>query len=132
MDFNGQYLRYEEYKGLGGTLDLMPFNLLEFEARRKIDERTQQRLQKAEVLPQAVKLCTFHLINTIYQYINEDNTKNKNISSENIDGYSVSYISGSQITEVMNAKNDELNDIIRTYLIGVVVNDEHIMYLGVK
>jgi hypothetical protein len=25
-----------------------------------------------------------------------------------------------------------LNDIIRTYLIGVIVNGEHIMYLGVK
>lgn len=133
MDFNGQYLRYEEYKGLGGTLDLMPFNILEFEARRKIDERTQQRLQNVEVLPQAVKLCTYHLINTIYQYI-KDNDKNndRNIASENIDGYSVSYISGSQITEIMNAKNDELNDIIRTYLIGVVVNGEHIMYLGVE
>lgn len=132
MDFNGQYLRYEEYKGLGGTLDLMPFNLLEFEARRKIDERTQQRLQNVDELPQAVKLCTYHLINTIHQYIDEENTKNKNIASENIDGYSVSYISGSQITEVMNSKNNELNDIIRTYLIGVVVNNEHIMYLGVE
>ena len=45
MEFEGQYLTYEEYIDLGGTLDLMPFNLLEFEARRKIDIRTQSRLK---------------------------------------------------------------------------------------
>ena len=32
-----------EYRELGGTLDPTPFNLLEYEARRKVDERTQQR-----------------------------------------------------------------------------------------
>lgn len=132
MEFSGQYLKYEEYRGLGGTLDQLPFNLLEFEARRRIDERTWQRLQNAEVIPQAVKLCMYHLINKIYEYIDETDKQNRNVASENIDGYSVSYISGSQITEVMNAKNSELNDIIRTYLLGVVVNGEHIMYLGVE
>ena len=46
MEFKGQYLSYNEYKALGGeTLDQMPFNLLEFEARRKIDSRTQNRLK---------------------------------------------------------------------------------------
>jgi hypothetical protein len=25
-----------------------------------------------------------------------------------------------------------LNDVITTYLVGVVVNEEHILYLGVK
>ena len=45
MEFEGQYLTYEDYKGLGGTLDLMPFNLLEFEARKKIDINTKNRLK---------------------------------------------------------------------------------------
>ena len=40
MKFKGQYLTYQEYKGLGGTLELTPFNILEFEARRRIDEIT--------------------------------------------------------------------------------------------
>jgi hypothetical protein len=26
----------------------------------------------------------------------------------------------------------ELNDIIRTYLLGVIVNNEHLMYCGVE
>ena len=44
MEFEGQYLTYNEYKALGGRLDQTPFNILEFEARRKIDERTFERL----------------------------------------------------------------------------------------
>ena len=40
MEFEGQYLTYEDYKALGGTLnDQMPFNLLEFESRKQIDKR---------------------------------------------------------------------------------------------
>ena len=48
MEIEGQYLTYEEYKSLGGTLDLMPFNLLEFEARKEIDKRTFGRLVNLE------------------------------------------------------------------------------------
>ena len=33
MEFKGQYLTYQEFKALGGTLDEMPFNLLEYNAR---------------------------------------------------------------------------------------------------
>ena len=47
MQFEGQYLTYPEYRSLGGTLDITPFNLLEFEARRKIDIETQSRLKGA-------------------------------------------------------------------------------------
>ena len=68
MDFEGQYLTHEEYEALGGTLGQMPFNLLEFEARRKIDIRTQNRLKNVDSteLPQAVKLCVNKLINSIF------------------------------------------------------------------
>ena len=35
MTFEGQYLTYDEYLALGGpAIGQMPFNLLEFEARR--------------------------------------------------------------------------------------------------
>ena len=30
MDLKGQYLTYDEYKALGGNLDISPFLLLEF------------------------------------------------------------------------------------------------------
>lgn len=42
MTFTNQYLNYNEYIELGGTLDELPFNLIEFECRKLIDERTQK------------------------------------------------------------------------------------------
>lgn len=132
MEFSEQYLTYDEYKALGGTIDQTPFNLLEFEARRKIDERTLGRLKKVEVLPQEVKMCMFALINSISNYSSCVSSNNKNIASESIDGYSVSYITGGTLQEVVSSKNAELNDIVITYLTGVIVNNEHIIYIGVN
>ena len=135
MEFSGQYLTYEEYMALGGTLDLMPFNILEFEARRQIDIKTFNRIKNlnSKDIPQEVKLCEYNLINSIGSYVNSINdvAKNGNIKSENTDGYSISYISTSEISDIVKSRNDELNDIIRTYLLGVIINDEHIMFVGV-
>lgn len=136
MEFNGQYLTFEEYRTLGGTLSQVPFNILEFEARRKIDEKTQNRLINLESteIPQAVKLCLYKLIDTISDYISNIKSAmdNGNIASENIDGYSVSYVKASQVKDIINSKTIEINDTITSYLTGVVVNGEHIIYLGVK
>lgn len=131
MEFSGQYLTYNEYRALGGTIELTPFNLLEFEARRKIDERTLGRLKNVASVPQEVKMCVFALINSINSYGSSTSGNNKNIASESTDGYSVSYVTGGTIQEMIQSKSVELNDIINTYLIGVIVNGEHIMYAGV-
>lgn len=137
MDFKGQYLTYNEYKAIGGTLDQTPFNLLEFEARRKIDERTQRRLKGVENIPQEVKVCVFNLINSIKKYAESEtsgNNEKNNIASESIDGYSVTYntITLDRVQEVVKSKNAELNDTINTDLYGVIVNNEHILYIGVN
>lgn len=135
MEFEGQYLTYEEYKGLGGELDLMPFNLLEFEARRRIDIRTQNRLKNVDSgdIPQEVKLCEYNLINSINGFASAmtNISNNGNVASFNSDGYSESYITPAQIQDVVKSKSAELDDIVRTYLLGVIFNDEHLMYLGV-
>lgn len=131
MEFSGQYLTYNEYKALGGNLDITPFNLLEYEARRIIDNRTLQRLKGIEIIPQEVKMCMFALINTINSYTSQSQTS-KNISSESVGSYSVSYTTGTQIQETINSKNAELTDIVLTYLTGVFVNGEHLVYLGVN
>lgn len=136
MEFEGQYLTYEEYKGLGGTLDLMPFNLLEFESRRKIDIRTFNRLKNInnKDIPQEVKMCEYKMIDSIASY--DETTGNiaskGNIKNENTDGYSVSYISSGEIKSIIESKSAELDDIIKTYLLGVIYNGEHLMYVGVK
>lgn len=131
MEFSGEYLTYEEYKDLGGTLDLLPFNLLEFEARRKIDARTFNRLVGIDEIPQEVKLCEYNMINSINTYVTSMANVG-NISSESTDGYSVSYLNASQVSNVVKSKSDELDDIIKTYLLGVIVNNEHLLYRGVK
>lgn len=129
MEFEGQYLTYEEYKSLGGTLGEMPFNLLEFNARKEIDKKTQKRLQGIGNNYQEVKLCVYNLIPTLQSYENYS-SQNKSISSESIDGYSVSYGGANQETTI--TKNKEIEDIISNYLYGLIVNNEHILYLGVK
>jgi len=135
MTFEGQYLTYAEYQALGGSaIGEMPFNLLEFEARRQIDVRTQGRLKDSEIIPQEVKLCEYNLINSIDSYSDAESDISKvgNVASENTNGYSVSYITADKISEIIKSKNTEVDDIIRTYLIGVIVNGEHLMYCGVK
>lgn len=132
MEFSGQYLLYQEYKVLGGTLDIMPFNLLEFEVRKRIDNRTQNRIKNMSSKPQDVKLCVNAMINTLEQYvINNSKGINKNVASENIDGYSISYITGSQVQEAIKSKKSELEDIMQTYLGNIRTSDNiPVLYLG--
>lgn len=136
MEFSGQYLTYEEYRALGGTLDLTPFTLLEFEARRRIDIRTQNRLKEIDSndIPQEVKICEFKMIDSMSSY---DETlsnvaNNGNVASESTDGYSVSYITSDKVSDVISSKDKELNTIMHQCLVGVIVNGEHIMYAGVR
>ena len=127
MEFKNQYLSYEEYKSLGGTLGEMPFNILELKARQIINERTQNRLKDIEKIPQEVKICVYDLINTMNKYNLSNNSTSSNISSENTDGYSVTYKSGTEMTTEQKA---QLEDVMLTDLYGVVVNGEAILYLG--
>lgn len=129
MEFNNQYLTYEDYKSLGGTLGEMPFNILELKARQVINERTQNRLKDIEKIPQEVKICVYDLIQTINKYNNLNNSTSSNISSENIDGYSVTYKSGTELTEEQKKQYD---DVMETDLYGVIVDNTPILYLGVN
>ena len=126
MEFKGQYLTYQEYKGLGGTLELTPFNVLEFEARRRIDEVTHNRLVNGENIHDEVKMCEFSIINKVLKDY-DDIGRGK--SSESVGSYSVSY--NSDIKKVIEDKNTEIRDLISTDLYGVVYNGEHLIYCGV-
>ena len=129
MEFNNQYLTYEEYKSLGGTLGEMPFNILELKARQVINERTQNRPEDVEKIPQEVKICVYDLINTMNKYNLSNNSTSSNISSENTDGYSVTYKSGTELTEEQKKQYD---DVMETDLYGVIVDNTPILYLGVN
>lgn len=127
MEFEEQYLTYQEYLALGGTLDEMPFNLLEFNARMKIDERTFGRLINKGQEYKEVKLCIYNMITTLNSYSSYD-TQNKAISSESTDGYSISY--GTPQKSTTEAKNSELEDAIDTYLSNLIVDDVPVLYRG--
>ena len=114
MEFNGQYLTYEEYLALGGTLDLTPFNLLEFEARTEIDKRTQGRLINLKEQTQNTKLCMFNLINLLLSINN----------GIEINGNVINY-SNQQII-------DSKVEIIKKYLLNEKLEDgTPYLYLGV-
>ena len=128
MELSNGYLTYEEYKALGGTLDLMPFNILEFDARQVIDKYTFGRLKNLATQVDEVKICIYRLIESLGNY-NKIKSTNGAISSENIDGYSISYsrLNSSDI----DTKNNELKDIVKLYLIDCKLDDgTPYMYCG--
>ena len=131
MDFTNQYLTYEEYMVLGGTLEEVPFNELEYECRRIIDSRTQNRLKNADKIPQEVKMLENKMIQDLQGYYVSLEKAQSGVASTNTDGYSESYISSTQIGQLVEGKIDVLQDLISEYLFGVVVNNEHLLYLGV-
>ena len=59
MEFDGQYLTYSEYQSFGGTLEEMPFNLLEFKARKEIDRATSMKLVGKGQNYTSVKVCIY-------------------------------------------------------------------------
>ena len=95
MEFTNQYLSYEEYMVLGGTLKEVPFNELEFECRRLIDSRTQNRLKNTNEIPQEVKMLENKMIQMLQGYYISLEKAQKGLQSEKTDGYSVTYISSS-------------------------------------
>ncbi len=113
------------------TLDEVPFNELEFECRRIIDSRTQNRLKNTDDIPQEVKLLVNKMIKDLQGYYISLEQAQSGVASENTDGYIVTYISSNQISQLIEGKIDVLQDLISTYLYGVIVNNEHLLYLGV-
>lgn len=125
MEFSGQYLTFLEYLDLGGTLKQTPFNLLEFEARKKIDGMTQCRLVGKENIPNEVKLCMFNILEKLTSYIEKPNS---NISSESVGSYSVTY---KDIKQIVEEKSYEIDSIILDDLYGIIFDGEHLIYRGV-
>lgn len=131
MKFEGQYLTFDEYQGLGGTLnDNNAFDLLEYEIRKKINLRTQNRLVNLTTIPFEVKMCVNRLIDKVNVWTKNENKHDDNKASESVGSYSVSFITGSQIAETMAAHSQEIEDIMFEYLYGVKVNNQHILFLG--
>lgn len=128
MEFDGQYLTYGEYQSLGGTLGEMPFNLLEFKARKEIDRVTSMRLVGKGQNYTSVKVCIYDLIPVIKSY-QEYASNDKNVASVTTDGYTETRnVLQSSFNEI---QQKELDTIIFNDLFGTIVDGEHVLYLGV-
>lgn len=129
MEFGKQYLSYDEYVALGGTLEETPFSILELEARKNVDKYTFGRLIDLEEQINEVKLCVYNLINLINAY-NIYMVLDKSIANESIDGYSVSYNLANESTS--KTKTEEIKSIIKTYLAECKLEDgTPYLYCGV-
>lgn len=132
MECTKQYLKFEEYKKLGGSLDQVPFNLLEVEARSNIDKYTSGRLKELETQNENVQICMYKLIEVLASY-NSYETQNKGISSENIDGYSVAYGGAGNANAIVQAKKNQVYKIISSFLEGCTLEDgTPYLYRGVR
>lgn len=118
MDFENQYLTYEEYKLLGGKLVKPSFNLLEYRAEKKIDQMSSNRFRKLKKYPQSLKLCVYELIDVFYSegdYI----TLNETVGN---------YSKTKQSRETIER---EKGNIIKQYLSEEVINGVGALYRGV-
>lgn len=121
MEFENQYLTYDEYKeGLGGSLSEMPFNLLEYRAEKQVDELTSNRFRKISEYPIELKLCINELITELKKY---NDTENK--TSETVGNYSVSYDK-----PITSEKKKSLKSIIKEYLSNTKVDNIYVLYCG--
>ena len=121
MEFKNQYLTYSEYQEIGGKLQQMPFNLLEYRARKEIDRNTFNRFASINDYPQELKLCINDLINEIQNY-NEIGNK----ASETVGSYSVTFNK-----PVTTEEQKVLNNIIKSYLSETKINGIPVLYCGV-
>ncbi len=112
-----QYLTFDDYISIGGTLAETEFNRFEFRAERLIDNATQGRLENATTTPESVKRCMFELVTYLSKVA--QNGDNSAVSSFSNDGYSVTYAEQKTATQ-------QIHDIIYDYLA-----DTDLMYCGV-
>ncbi len=101
------YLTYDEYKEIGGSLDLTAFNRNIDRACTMIDIRTQERLEAFEDIPKIVKTVCADLV----EYISTHTTAKPVVSSKS---QSAGGVSESESYAVKTAE-DYLTDIERIF-----------------
>ena len=108
-----QYLTYEEYLEIGGTLDLTAFKRNIDRACGFIDLHTQSRLQSVLEVSQRAKSCVRDLVE--YLASNVSNGKAVTSKSQSAGGVSESESYATKTTDEINA---EMLCIVYDYLIS--------------
>lgn len=134
------YLTYEDYKMLGGTLDVGPFNNFEFQAESIIDWYTFDRLKNETEYPPELQRCMFMLLSVIAQknaamsVNSESDLTAENaiarITEQSNDGVSVKYATLSPFN-LVNFCDQEIDSIVKTCLRSAVNKmGRHLLYRG--
>ena len=123
-----KYITENEYKELLGTESIPDnFNKLVIEASSYINHKTFGRIDLNNV-PEVVKYTTCLIIDLI----NEEETKLNdigNLKSQNIEGWSESYMSADEIKKDYDNKK---YDTLKTYLWNIIGSDgKPLLYCGV-
>ena len=106
-----QYLTYEEYTEIGGTLDLTAFKRTIDRACGFVDLHTQSRLQSVLEVPQKAKACVRDLVE--YLVANVSSGKTVTSKSQSAGGVSESESYATKTTDEINA---EMLNIVYDYL----------------
>lgn len=106
-----QYLTYEEYTEIGGTLDLTAFNRNIDRVCGFVDLHTQSRLQNVLEVSQRVKACVRDLV----EYLASNIASGKTVTSKSQSAGGVSE-SESYATKTTDEINAEMLNIVYEYL----------------
>lgn len=110
-----QYLTYEEYQEIGGTLDLTAFNRNIDRACGIIDNATQKRIEDMKSVPRMAKVLCRELV----EYFSANFGSSKQISNHSQSAGGVSE-SESYVIRSTEERAGEMGDMVKDYLIGEV------------
>ena len=121
-----QYLTYEEYTEIGGTLDLTAFNRNIDRACGFIDLHTQSRLQTVLEVSQRAKACVRDLV----EYLANNVSGAKAVTSKSQSAGGVSE-SESYATKTADDMYGDIQNMIYDYLLNVTDdNGTPLLYRG--
>ena len=120
-----QYLTYEEYQEIGGTLDLTAFKRNIDRACAMIDIKTQSRLEAFENIPQIVKIVCADLVG----YIATNTVEKPIVTSKSQSAGGVSE-SESYATKTAEDYANDLDKIFEPLALAKTRNGISILYRG--
>lgn len=124
-----QYMTFEQYIALGGTLPLMEFTLAEVKARARIDAMTQGRVANMAEVPLQVLVAMMEIIKVDSTYSASAQASAPVAASFTTDGYSETYGSAESRTAAIEK---QLTASIETLLDGLTDDDGvPLLYAGV-
>ena len=109
-----QYLTYEEYTEIGGTLDLTAFNRNIDRACGVVDTETRNRVENMKEMPRQVKACCRDLT----EYLHNNSTLAKSVSSKSQSAGGVSE-SESYSEKTADEMYGDIQNILCAYLYGL-------------